>query len=185
MTSSSYRELVIIKPDGLERKLVGEIIDVFEKAGFTIEKLQKTILTDKIVKLLYRDTEEQLIGMGEKTIKSMEEKGDLNKLDELFGTRDPHKIGKQLIERQRKFMTSGPVVVMILDKENAPADARKIVGSTDPSKAEKGTIRGDFGNDSIYTANGEKRAVHNLVHASDPENAEYEISIFERYVFKN
>jgi len=185
MASSSYRELVIIKPDGVERKLVGEIISVFEKAGFTIENLQKTILTNKIVKLLYRDTEEQLIGMGEKTIKSMEEKGELNKLDELFGTRDPYKIGKQLIERQRKFMTSGPVIVMILDKENAPVDARKIVGSTDPSKAEKGTIRGDFGNDSIYTANGEKRAVHNLVHASDPENAEYEINIFERYVFKN
>jgi len=183
MNSSNYRELVIIKPDGVERKLVGEIISAFEKAGFTIEKLQKTILTDKIVKLLYKDTNEQLTGMGEKTIKSMEEKGELNKLDELFGTRDLYKIGRQLIERQRKFMTSGPVVAMILDKENAPADARKIVGSTDPSKAEKGTIRGDFGNDSIYIANGEKRAVHNLVHASDPETAEYEIGIFEKFVF--
>jgi len=132
---------------------------------------KKTILTDKIVKLLYRDTNEQLIGMGEKTINSMEEKGKLDKLDELFGTRDPYKIGRQLIEKQRKFMTSGPVVAMILDKENAPADTRKIVGSTDTSKAEKGTIRGDFVNDSIYIANGEKRAVHNLVHASDPENA--------------
>jgi len=52
MNGNNYRELVIIKPDGVERKLVGEIISVFEKACFTIEKLQKTILTDKIVKLL-------------------------------------------------------------------------------------------------------------------------------------
>lgn len=74
------------------------------------------------------------------------------------------------------FMSSGPVVVAILEKENAVADYRKLIGSTDPSKAEQGTIRQLFG----------KSIQQNAVHGSDSdENAEREAAFFfsmiERY----
>ena len=68
-----------------------------------------------------------------------------------------------------EFMSSGPIVAMILKKENAVEDFRQLIGSTDPAKAEAGTVRGDFGLD----------IEHNSVHGSDSvETAEKEIRLF-------
>ena len=74
---------------------------------------------------------------------------------------------------------SSPVVAMVLQGENAVKKVRQIVGSTDPSEADVGTIRADYSNDSIAVANAENRTVRNIVHASgNPEEAKKEISIW-------
>jgi len=76
--------------------------------------------------------------------------------------------GKDFFGELVKFVTSGPVVAMILEGENAVSLVRKIIGATDPAKAEPGTIRGDFGG-GVTT---------NIIHAADSsENAEKEIKI--------
>jgi nucleoside-diphosphate kinase len=77
------------------------------------------------------------------------------------------------------FMTSGPVVKIAVQGVHAPAMVRKIVGSTMPSAAEMGTIRGDFSVDSAAAANRGKRAVHNLIHASgNPQEAKFELGLW-------
>ncbi len=72
---------------------------------------------------------------------------------------------------------------MILEGENAVKRVRELIGKTDPSVAEKGTIRGDFANDSILKGNLERRSCRNVIHASDGESAPREIELFEKYFF--
>ncbi len=78
-----------------------------------------------------------------------------------------------------RFMMEAPVLAVILEGDDAIKRVREITGSTDPSKAAKGTVRGDFGNDSGEKADMEKRAIRNLVHASGtPEEAKKEIGLW-------
>lgn len=77
--------------------------------------------------------------------------------------------GKQFYNKLIDFMTSGPSIVMVLEKENAIEDFRKLIGSTNPEKAEAGTVRRLFGLDKT------KNAIHS---ADSPENATKEINLF-------
>ena len=88
-------------------------------------------------------------------------------------------VAKPFYKGLEKFMSSGPVVAVILEGKDAVAHVRKITGATDPSKAEKGTIRGDVGTDSLDKADREGRAIENLVHASGTkEEADKEIMLW-------
>ncbi len=179
------QELIFIKPDGIERKLVGKVISRFEEAEFKIVKVKKGRITEQLALLLYADSETQLTSMGIKSIKAMTEKGDKEGIKKLFGTDVPFEVGKKLISWARAYSLSADVIAMILEKEgDAVTEARTIVGKTDPPIAAKGSIRGDYGNDSIYAANSGRRAVRNIVHASDTDTAEMDIKNFEKYFFK-
>ena len=175
------REFSYLKRDTLERKLVGEIIARFEKAGLSIVKMRKGRISPKLADLLYEDSEEQLNGMGGKTLSSLSEKEVMG----IFGTTKPYEIGKQLNSWNKKTATSTEVIAMVLEGpgDDVPARVRTLIGKTDPSKADKGTIRGDYADDSIYKATVEKRSCRNLVHASDPARAELEIKLFEENFF--
>ena len=77
------------------------------------------------------------------------------------------------------YMTSGPVIAMVLEGNNAIKNVRKMCGNTIPSVADPSTIRGKFSLDSSDVANAQHRPVHNLIHASvEPEEAKYEISLW-------
>ena len=96
-----------------------------------------------------------------------------------FGTEDLHEIGQMVRRWLVRYMTSGPLVKMVVAGLHAIPMVRKIVGHTVPSFAEMGTIRGDFSVDSPALANAQKRAVHNLIHASgNVEEAENEIKLW-------
>ena len=178
------RELIFLKPnDAIKRKLVGKIITRFEESGFNIIRMRKSRISKELAVLLYPDSETQLTGMGNKTIESMSKKVGADAVKKQFGTMDPYKIGIKLNEWNREYASSDDVIACILEGEDAPTRARALIGKTDPALADKGTIRGDFGNDSIYQANLEMRACKNLVHASDAERAEVEIGYFEKYFF--
>ncbi|MGC8538529.1 MAG: nucleoside-diphosphate kinase [Candidatus Micrarchaeia archaeon] len=178
------KELVFAKPDAIERKLVGKILSRFEEQGFNIVKARKGRISKELAQLLYPDSEAQLKGMGEKTLASMSARGEMEKVKEIFNTTEPIEIGKKLNEWNRIYATSADVIAFIFEKEgNAPKMARELIGKTDPSMAAKGTIRGDYGNDSIYQGNIEKRSCRNLVHASDEDRAEVEVGYFEKYFF--
>ncbi|ROL60687.1 nucleoside-diphosphate kinase [Bacteroidetes/Chlorobi group bacterium MS-B_bin-24] len=128
------RTLAIIKPDSVEKQVIGDIIQRIQNAGFKILGMKYTRLTEAQAKAFY----------------------------------EVHK-DKPFFESLVKYMTSGPVVPIALEKENAIEDFRKLIGITDPAKAEEGTIR------KLYGTNIERNAIHG---SDSPENGEREVAFF-------
>ena len=161
------RSLVIIKPDGVEKNLIGEIIKRYEKNDLKITTLKMVNASEGLIGKHYPEEEKYLRHIGENAISHGEP------------VSDTIEYGRKIVHRLKKYLTRAPIVKMIIEGENAIAKIRKINGVTDPSKAEKGTIRGDLGTDAISRANKETRATENLVHASgNTEEAEREIEIW-------
>jgi len=165
---------LMIKPDGVVRGLTGEIIRRIEQVGLKVVGLKMIRPTLKEVDEHYPKDEKWIHRLGEKTLATYEKYGYDAKAE--LGTDKAEKIGPMVREWLIKFMTSAPVVVMAVKGTHAVPMVRKLAGSTMPSDAPLGTIRGDFSVDSAASANREKRAVHNLVHASETaEEAVHEI----------
>ncbi len=131
------RTLLIVKPDGVKRKLIGEVIKKIEENGFGILDIRFIELSQKDAEILY----------------------------------EVHQ-GKSFYNDLLKFITSGPIVALLVEREDAISKMREVVGTTNPAIAEKGTIRGDLGGN----------IEQNVVHASDSkESAAREIPIFFSY----
>ncbi len=128
------KTLAIIKPDAVERNIIGEIIKEIEKEGLTISAMKMIHMTKAQAEGFYY----------------------------------VHR-GKPFFDSLNDYMSSGPVVVMVLSGENAIERWRKLMGATDPAKAEEGTIRKRFG------INIERNSVHG---SDSPESAKYEVSYF-------
>ena len=128
------REFVMVKPDGVKRRLVGETISRLERVGLRLVAMKMLHLTKAMAEKHYA----------------------------------VHK-GKPFYEGLVKFITSGPVVAIVVEGKDAVHRVRKLVGATKPMEAEAGTIRGDFG----------MEIGRNVIHAGDsPENAKIEYSIY-------
>lgn len=168
------RSVVLIKPDGVARGLIGEILQRFEHAGLKIVALKMVWVDEDLVSKHYpMDREELLRGMGEKTLATYEKYG--KDVGEELGTKDALEIGKMINKWNMKFLSSGPVVAILLEGVHAIDNVRMITGNTLPTFAQPGTIRGDYSIDSPALANANKRAVHNLIHASGTtDEAKYE-----------
>lgn len=159
--------LIIIKPDGVAGGFTQEIIERYEAVGLKVVKRKDLIAPLDIVEKHYPMDPEYLKSIGEKTIAAGQ------------AVTSAEDQGRKVVTWLRKFITSGPIVVMLLEGEDGVAVARKVTGFTDPSTAEKGTIRGDLGTDNILDANREGRPVYNLIHASgSEEEAEKEINLW-------
>ena len=171
------RTLVFLKPDGVQRGLVGEVIRRFERAGLRIAGLKMVRASRALLDRHYPSDEGFLRTIGGKTREAFEAAGlDVRKET---GTDDPVAIGRQVREWLIEFVASAPVVAFVLEGTHAIAVTRKLVGDTLPFRAAPGTIRGDFSADSPTVANLQKRPVRNLVHASGTsEEAATEISLW-------
>ncbi len=168
------RTVVLVKPDGVKRGLVGEILQRFEKRGLKLVALKMVWPTREHSAGHYPGTEIWLRTLGEKTLEAFKLYG-MDVVDKM-GTADPMEIGKMVEGWNVDYLASGPVVAMIVEGMHAIPTVRKLVGHTFPIKADPGTIRGDFSVDSNTAANLEKRAARNLVHASgDASEAAHEI----------
>ena len=164
------RTLVIIKPDGIQRTLIGEIIKRYERTGLKLVAVKTVVPSkDHIEKHYTLDPNWRRI-TGEKTIASYKKKGLKPPSD------DPLEITAVILENLKKYMTSGPIIAMIWEGAHAVQIVRKITGGTEPLTSDMGTIRGDFVLDSYQISDSDKRAVRNLIHASgSTEEAEMEI----------
>lgn len=174
MSSQIERSLVLVKPDGVQRALVGEIIQRFEQRGLTIIALKMMKPSLEHVNDHYPKDEKWIERLGEKGFKVFKELG----IDpqEAMGTTDKKEAGTMVREWLLDYMTAAPIVALVLEGIHAIEMVRKIVGPTLPSQAQIGTIRGDFSTDSPAAANTEKRAIKNMIHASEtPKEAENEI----------
>lgn len=171
------KTVLIIKPDGVKRGLVGEIISRIEKRGLKIIALEMVQASRDQVDDHYPKDKAWIKRLGEKSINTYKEHG-MSPKEEL-GTDDPDKIGEMVRGWLLDFLTSGPIVKMIVKGIRAVDMVRKIAGPTMPTGAEMGTIRGDFSVDDAAAANRAKRAVHNIIHASETaEEAEHEIKFW-------
>lgn len=172
------RTLVLIKPDAVKRALIGEIFRRFERAGLKIVGLKMVQATKEQLERHLPITDSKWIkGMGQKSVTAYEEEG--MDLDADFGTSNPTKIGKTILEWNFVYLLSGPVVAVVLEGVRAVSVVRKIVGNTIPAKAQPGTIRGDFAHNSADYANAKQNACNNVVHASGTlEEAKTEIRVW-------
>jgi nucleoside-diphosphate kinase len=125
---------IMIKPDAVENRHIGEIVNRIERSGLTIERMVLEMVTPEQAAANYAEHQ-----------------------------------GKPFYDGLVSYITSGPVVKMVISCENAVANMRRLMGATDCAKAEPGTIRGDFG----------LSVDRNVIHGSDsPASAEREIGIF-------
>ncbi|MDI6883334.1 MAG: nucleoside-diphosphate kinase [Patescibacteria group bacterium] len=171
------RTVVLIKPDGVKRGLIGEITSRIEKRGLKIISLEMFQATREQIDAHYPKDENWIKRLGEKTLKNYKDYGFEPKKE--LGTEDTFEIGKMVRNWLIDYLTSGPMVKMIVEGIHAISMARKIVGVSLPSEAEMGTIRGDFSVDDATAANRDKRAIHNIVHASEtPAEAEHELNFW-------
>jgi nucleoside-diphosphate kinase len=171
------KSLVLVKPDGVKRGLIGDIIGRFEKVGLKLIAAKMVVVTPEMATKHYGYDESWFKNVGDKVMAFYNEHG--KDPGEELGTMDAKEIGKLVQKWNVDYLTAGPVLAMIWEGPHAVEVIRKIVGSTYPNTAPPGTIRGDYSFDSPFLSNVNKRSVQNLVHASGaPEEAELEIQLW-------
>jgi nucleoside-diphosphate kinase len=166
------RTLVMIKPDGIQRTLVGEIIQRHERVGLQLVAIKMLVPSVEMVEKHYTLDPEWRRLTGEKNIKAYADKG-------LYHPHagDPLKVTEIILQKLKRYMAAGPVIAMVWKGAHAVKIVRKLTGGTEPLTSDVGTIRGDFVLDSYQMADDDDRAVRNLVHASGSvKEAEGEIA---------
>lgn len=158
--AKNEKTLVIIKPDGIQRSLIGEVIQRYERTGLKLVAIKMLIPTTEMIETHYTLDPEWKLKTGIKNIQAYKDKGLVPPHD------DPIKQSNIIIEKLKKYMTSGPVIVMVWQGMHAVAIVRKITGGTEPLLSDVGTIRGDYVLDSYKIADEDFRAIRNIVHAS-------------------
>jgi nucleoside-diphosphate kinase len=167
------RTFVIIKPDGVQRTLIGEVVKRYERMGLKLIALKMLVPTAEKAEKHYTLDSQWLRKVGEKSILGYKTKNIVPPSE------DPLVIGRQVLERNTRYLTSGPVVAMVWEGSHAVGIVRKMTGGTEPLTSDVGTIRGDFMIDSYQVCDQDNRAVRNIVHASGSvEEAENEIKLW-------
>jgi nucleoside-diphosphate kinase len=172
MHPKKERTLVIIKPDGVQRTLIGEILMRFERTGLKFTAMKFLLPVADQCWTHYNKDEEWFMKKGNRIVEDRTNQ-------KLPIEKEALEYGKDIIQSNVDFFTSGPVLAFIIEGNQSVAIVKKIVGGTEPTTSDVGTIRGDFTADSYALSSIDNRAVRNLVHCSDsPEEAEREIPIW-------
>lgn len=167
------KTLVLVKPDGVQRGLVGDIVSRFEKKGLKIVGMKVVNVTQEVADKHYNKDDQWCEKVGGFIKKDCQEFG----LD--FKYESELEAGRDVLRELKKYLQCGPVVAMVMQGSQAVENVRKVVGSTDPLKADVGTIRGDYTIDSNLLAGHLGRPLRNLIHASgEVDEAEFEIGLY-------
>lgn len=167
------RTFVAIKPDAIQRSLMGEIISRFERVGLKLIGMKMAVPTPGMIEKHYTVDPSWRMVTGQKTIEAYKKQGK-NPPSE-----DPLKITEIILDNLKKYMSSGPVIAMVWEGVHSVGIVRKLIGGTEPLTSDVGTIRGDFTIDSYILSDVDGRSVRNLVHASSSTaDAEKEISLW-------
>lgn len=166
------KTLVLIKPDGVQRALIGEVIKRYEACGLKLVAL-KMLIPDKDQMMKHYSVDpDWAFKTGSKSIEAYKAKNIAPPTD------DPVALAEAVRVKLVNFMTTGPIVAMIWQGMNAISIVRKITGSTEPLTSTPGTIRGDYTIDSYGASDIDNRAVRNIIHASgsiDEANKEIDV----------
>lgn len=166
------RSLVILKPDAVQRSLIGEIITRIERTGLKFVGVKLVVASEKQCWEHYAKDEEWFLSKGNRITDDRKKQG-------LPIEKEPMEYGKDIIQANVDFFSSGPVLAMVIQGSSAIGIVKKLVGGTEPLTSDVGTIRGDLTIDSYALSSIDNRAVRNLVHCSDnPVDAEREIKLW-------
>ncbi len=166
------RTFVIVKPDGIQRGLIGEIIRRLERTGLKFVAFKFLAPTREQCLAHYNKDEAWFKKVGDRTIKERTEQG-------MPIEKSAIEYGKDILEANVSFMTAGPVLAMVLEGNQAVGIVKKLVGGTEPLTSDVGTIRGDLTVDSYAISGLDGRCVRNLIHCTDtPAEAEREIAVW-------
>lgn len=170
------RTFVILKPDTIQRGLVGEIIQRFERIGLKIVGMKMHMADEAKLWQHYNKDDAWFLKKGVKIAENRKGLG-------LPVDKEPIEYGRDIIGVVVKYMRAGPVVSLVLEGNQAANVVKRIVGGTEPTTADSGTIRGDFAIDSYYLCDVDgSRGLRNLVHCTDLADgdgaAEREIGIW-------
>jgi len=168
------RTLIAIKPESIQRHLIGEFIAKFEKRGLKMVACKMIAPTKEQVEKHYPDDEAWLVSSGTKTWQNYKDKG-------IDPGMTPVELARRTRERLVDHLTNRPIILMAWEGPHAVALGRKTAGTTNPLVADIGSIRGDYSTESYEIADGIGRAIHTLVHASgSSKEAEAEIKLWFR-----
>ncbi len=166
------RTLIIVKPDGIQRSLMGEILMRIERTGLKFVAMKFLLPEADQCWKHYNKDEEWFLKKGARIVDDRTTHG-------LPIEKEAVEYGKDIIQSNVDFFTSGPVLAAVIEGNQSVAIVKKLVGGTEPTTSDVGTIRGDFTVDSYALSSLDNRAVRNLIHCSDsPEEAEREIPIW-------
>lgn len=166
------RTLVILKPDAIQRSLMGTIISRLENTGLKFVAMKMFLPEADQCWTHYNKDDEWFMKKGTRIV-------DDRKVQGLPIEKEAMEYGKDIIKSNVDFFTSGPVLAFVIEGNQSVAIVKKIVGGTEPTTSDVGTIRGDLTVDSYALSSIDNRAVRNLVHCSDsPEEALREIPIW-------
>ncbi len=166
------RTLVILKPDAIQRSLIGEVIRRIERTGLKLVAVKFMVAKEEQCWEHYQKNDEWYLKKGQRVIEDRKAHG-------LPIEKEAMEYGKDIIRTIVEYMTSGPVLGLVVEGLGAVTITTKLVGSTEPSTSDVGTIRGDFTIDTYSLSAIDNRAVRNLIHCSDsPREAEREIAIW-------
>lgn len=166
------RSLVLLKTDAVQRSLVGEIIKRFEQRGLKIAAMKLVIPTEEQLLSHYNKDDAWYLKKGENVVKDLTAQGREVEKEAI-------EYGKDIIRNIVRYMTESPVVAIVLEGNEAVAVVTKTVGTTEPTTADVGTIRGDYTIDSYAHSTYEDRGVKNLIHCSESvDEAERETQIW-------
>lgn len=165
---------VLLKPDSLQRSLIGEIVNRIERTGLKLVAMKMVMPEEKTLLDHYGKDDTWYETKGVKRIAFLKEAG--KPIDE---GRPAIEFGKDIIRGVVRYMQASPLVAMIWEGNQAVSIVKKIVGSTDPTASPVGTIRGDFQLDSYSLSDSEERGIRNLIHCTDQvSEAQREINIW-------
>jgi nucleoside-diphosphate kinase len=165
--------LVLIKPDGVQRGLIGTILSRFEQVGLKIVAMKMVHAEQEDVDKHYALTEEWMMAVFTKAKTKYEAEG------KVFPYADHKAYGGEIKAGLVDFLRSSPIVAMVLEGEMAVSLVRKLVGATEPASSPAGTIRGDLSHDTYALSNAQNRPLRNLIHASgNVQEANNEIPIW-------
>lgn len=165
--------LILIKPDGVQRRLMGDIIGRFERAGLKLVAMKFIIPTAEQAEAHYPSSKEWFTNVGKKFFKEELANGEDVAEEKFF------EAARNVKDGLIKFLTAGPIVAMVWQGNQAVKVCRKLIGGTEPTTSDVGTIRGDYTIDSYTLANTDNRAVRNIVHGSEsPEEAQRELAVW-------
>ncbi|MFA5644308.1 MAG: nucleoside-diphosphate kinase [Patescibacteria group bacterium] len=166
------RTFVILKPDAIQRSLIGELVHRLERTGLKMTGLKMLMANEGQCWKHYDKDDNWFEEKGKKVLEN-------RKMAGLPIEKPAIEYGRDIIGALVKFMTCGPVIAMVFEGNGAVGIVKKIVGGTEPLSSDVGTIRGDFTVDSYELSNLDERAVRNLIHCSDhPDEASREIALW-------
>lgn len=172
MEFKKQRSLIILKPDAIQRSLVGEILHRIERTGLKIIAMKLLVATREQIVEHYHKDDAWCLKKGTKIAQDRKDHG-------LTVDKESIEYGRDIIEQNVKFMLSGPMLGVVVEGSMAPLVIKKITGDTAPTLSDVGTIRGDLSIDSYEHAAVDSRAIRNILHCSEnTEEAEREIVVW-------